>query len=236
MKIKLVLLWFVLLVFNLAYAQTPEKPVQVVDSLYKEDQFYAGLTYNILVNRPGGVSQTGFSLGLQAGFIKDMPLNKRRNLALGLGIGYSYNLFNQNLGVFEGPENDLSYIVLDASYELEYSRNSYFLHMVEVPFQIRWRTSTASDYRFWRIYTGFNVGYVFHSITKFKGEIGKERLRNTEGFNKLQYGLTLSAGYNTWNFYVYYPLNTLFEDANTFLTQEHIDMKSIKLGLIFYLL
>ena len=38
--------------------------ITVIDSLYREDQFYIGLTYNLLQKRPKGVSQNSFSSGL----------------------------------------------------------------------------------------------------------------------------------------------------------------------------
>ena len=228
--------WFGFLNITFAQEETAMPP-KVVDSLYKEDQFYFALTYNILVDLPEGVRQSGFSLGLKGGFIKDMPLNKRRNVALGIGIGYSYNSYNQNIGILKDENNVANYLVLDDSYELDYSKNNFYQHIVELPVEFRWRTSTPSDYRFWRVYTGFKIGYVFSSITNFKGEAGDFRYTDIDGFENLQYGLTLSAGYNTWNFYVYYALNPIFKDGvKTYLTQENIDMSAIKLGLIFYLL
>ena len=42
---------------------------QVIDSLYREDQFYLGITYNLLNNKPNEVKQNGFSSGFNFGFI-----------------------------------------------------------------------------------------------------------------------------------------------------------------------
>ena len=44
---------------------------------YLEDQFYVGVGYNFLVEKPKDVVQRGLSYSLQAGFIRDIPLNKR---------------------------------------------------------------------------------------------------------------------------------------------------------------
>ena len=74
-----------------------EEGEKIVDSLYREDQFYAGVTYNLLGKMPSGVSQNGFSSGFHLGFIRDMPINEKRNIAFGLGVGYSTNSFNQNI-------------------------------------------------------------------------------------------------------------------------------------------
>jgi len=72
MKISIFIICFAF-VFQYSFSQEIEnKPV---DSLYKEDQFYAGLTYNFLGNKPINLSQSGFSFGFHFGFIKDMPIN-----------------------------------------------------------------------------------------------------------------------------------------------------------------
>jgi len=200
---------------------------------YREDQFYASVTYNLLNSKPNNVSQNGFSSGFHFGFIRDMPINKRRNFAIGLGIGLSTNSYNQNLSILE-VNNELEYTIIVEN-EVNVSKNKFTTYLVEVPLEIRWRTSTATDYNFWRIYSGFKVGYLLYNSTKFKSDGGDQNLSNLQNFNKLQYGLTLSAGYGTWNFHVYYGLNSIF-DSNAKLNEEVIGMKSIKIGLMFYIL
>lgn len=200
---------------------------------YREDQFYASITYNLLNFKPDGVSQSDFSSGFHFGFIRDMPINERRNFALGIGLGLSTNSYNQNLSILE-TNNNLVYLIIDES-EVNVSKNKFTTYLVEMPLEIRWRTSTAIDYNFWRIYTGFKVGYLLYNSTKYRSEAGDQNLSNLDDFNKFQYGLTLSAGYGTWNFNVYYGLNSIFND-NAKLNGETIDMKSFKIGLMFYIL
>ena len=53
------------------------------DDLYREDQFYFGVTYNLLGKMPQEMSQNGFSSGFHLGFIRDMPINKNRNITFG---------------------------------------------------------------------------------------------------------------------------------------------------------
>ena len=52
---------------------------KVIDPKYREDQFYLAITYNLLGNKPDNVTQTGFSSGFHLGYIRDLPLNERRN-------------------------------------------------------------------------------------------------------------------------------------------------------------
>ncbi len=200
---------------------------------YREDQFYASITYNLLNNKPDDVSQSGFSSGFHFGFIRDMPINERRNFAIGLGLGISSNSYNQNMSILE-INDELEYSIIDES-EINVTKNKFTTYLVELPLEIRWRTSTAIDYNFWRIYTGFKVGYLLYNSTKYRSEAGDQNLSNLDDFNKFQYGLTLSAGYGTWNFHVYYGLNPIFND-NAKLSGETIDFSSIKIGLMFYIL
>ncbi|WP_345168755.1 porin family protein [Algibacter aquimarinus] len=225
-----VLLCFILFI-NTIFAQ--EIVNKTLDSLYREDQFYFGVTYNILSNSPDDLSQAGFSSGFHLGFIRDMPINKKRTMALGIGLGYSTNSYNNNLLINNDDFGAFSYTILEDGNT--YSKNKFSTHLVEIPLEFRWRTSTASDYNFWRIYTGFKFGYLFSNTTKYEGDLGNIKLNNIDSFNNLQYGLSLSVGYNTWNIYVYYALNPVFTD-DVLLNGNNLDINTLKVGLIFYIL
>ncbi len=211
-----------------------ETETKVLDSLYKEDQFYIGVTYNLLAYKPKGISQNGFSSGFHFGFTKDMPINKRRNMAIGLGLGLSFNSLNHNLLIDKKEDSSIEFSVLNDS-ETSFSKNKFSMHLLEVPLEFRWRTSTAEDYKFWRIYTGFKFGYVFANGSKFKGEPTNIKLNNIDAFNKFQYGINLSVGYNTWNLYAYYALNPIFKSESK-INGSTIDAKALKIGLMFYIL
>jgi len=214
--------------------ESEEVETKVLDSLYKEDQFYIGVTYNLLAYKPKGVSQNGFSSGFHFGFTKDMPINKRRNMAIGLGLGLSFNSFNHNLLIEKKEDNTIEFNVLNDA-ETAFTKNKFSMHLVEVPLEFRWRTSTAEDYMFWRIYTGFKFGYVFSNGSKFRGDPRNIKLNNIDAFNKFQYGINLSVGYNTWNFYAYYALNPIFK-SDSKINATTIDAKALKIGLMFYIL
>jgi len=200
------------------------------DSLYREDQFYLSVTYNALINLPNNVSQNSFSTGVHLGAIRDFPLNKRRNIALALGLGYSFNSFNQNIRI--SGSNPTTYTTIEDS---NYSKNNFYQHFLEAPLEFRWRTSKADSYKFWRVYTGLKLGYLIASKSVFDDGSTLESQRNLKDLNRLQYGLTLSVGYNTWNGYIYYGLNPVFDHVSTTSLQP-IDMTALKIGLIFYIL
>ena len=200
---------------------------------YREDQFYISVTYNLLSSKPNNVNQSGFSSGFHLGFIRDMPINKERTVAIGLGLGLSSNSYNQNIAITEAA-NNTTFNIIDES-EINVSKNKFTTYLLEVPLELRWRKSTATTYNFLRIYPGFKVGYLLYNSTKLKSDSGDVKLSNIDSFNRLQYGLTLSVGYNTWNFHAYYGLHPIFKNSKL-SNGEAINMNAFKIGLMFYIL
>ena len=222
-------------VSSMLFAQQPkEADTTFVDNKYREDQFYLSVTYNLLGKKPREIKQSAFSSGIHFGFIRDFPFNERRNKAVGIGLGLSINSYNQNMLISQDSDGNYNYQIIDEN-EITIKRNKFTTYLIEIPFQYRWRTSTAKDYNFWRVYSGVKVGYLFHNSSKFKGSMEDVKFSGIDDFNKLQYGLTLSAGYSTWNFSVYYGLNSIFKDTAR-LDGKSIDMNSVKIGLMFYVL
>lgn len=184
-----------------------------------------------MLNKPDNVTQRNLSYGLQMGLIKDIALNRDRTIALGFGLGYAVNSYYSNLVASE-TGNAINYSVMPSNDD--FKRNKLETHMIEVPFEFRWRNSTASDYKFWRIYAGLKLGYVVGGRSKFVSLEDKQSFYNTD-IQKFHYGLTFNFGYNTFNIHVYYSLNNLFNDS-VVVNTEDITMKPLRIGLIFYIL
>ncbi len=218
-------------VFSQENTSTENAPKVKIDSLYREDQFYFGFTLNTLQNKPEGLIQDKFSSGFLAGFLRDMPINKRRTVAIAAGLGFSYNNYNQNLAISK-PNDTPVYTIIDQ--DVTYNKNRFTQFLVEVPLEFRWRTSTYESHKFWRIYGGFKMGYLIYDKSIYKDDQSKIVVTNNNDFNKFQYGTYISAGYNTINVYAYYGLNPLFQTAKT--NTESIDMNSVNIGIIFYIL
>jgi hypothetical protein len=202
------------------------------DSLYREDQFYFNFTYNNLYKKPALLTQNQFSAGLSGGFLRDMPINKDRTLAIAAGIGYSYSGYNTNLLLTQTSTGQIDYQITPQS--TNYSKNKLVLHHIEIPLEFRWRNSTANNHRFWRIYTGFKISYLLNSKYTFTSTTSEVTIKNNTDLNKISYGATLAAGWNTWNIYVYYGFNTLFKNKQ--IGTENLDIKTLNIGLQFYIL
>ncbi|MET2983599.1 porin family protein [Aureibaculum conchae] len=202
----------------------------IVDNQYLEDQIYVGLSYILMNNLPKGISSNGFSNSLAFGFIKDLPLNERRNFALGIGLGYGRHTYYQNLKITK-VENITEFGIAD-----NFKNNKFSMHTLEMPIELRWRTSTINKYKFYRIYFGGKISYAFATNSRFReNDKNSIKVNGIDELNKLQYGLTLSMGYGTWNVNVYYGLSDLFSNANLSETTP-IKIRDFRVGLIFYIL
>jgi len=211
-------LFLVLLISSCVKAQSDST---FVDDKYFEDQIYLNLTYISLLNTPPPISQSGFSFGLGGGFIKDLPVNSRRNVAFGVGLGYGFNNYYFNVR-FENEDPNEDRTTLNSK---------IMLHVVELPLEFRLRTSTSTRYKFWRFYPGFKISYAFaENLT-----LGKDADFEVEGvaqYNDFLYGLTFSAGYNKWNIHLYYGLNDLITNAEG--NDYEFAITDFRIGLVFY--
>tara|TARA_B100000497_G_scaffold49441_1_gene56976 strand:+ start:126 stop:827 length:702 start_codon:yes stop_codon:yes gene_type:complete len=222
-----------LLFFISSYAQ-----LENLDDNYREDQIYFGVFYNSLINGPSDFNQNKFSSSISLGFIRDIPLNKERNFGLGLGLGLSTSSYHNNLNI-SVDSNNLEYLTIQDSDT--FNKNKWALNEIEFPFEIRWRTSTSENYKFWRIYFGIKTSYIFSSKSVYEsnanevsGLIRNEKIRDLP-FSKFQTGFTLNAGNNTWNLGLYLGLQPLFKDNFIKKNQMIKNIKQFKVGLVFYI-
>lgn len=195
-----------------------------IKSTYWEDQLYIQVTYNTLFNQPDDVASSDFSYGISFGYIKDIPLNKKNTFAAGIGIGYDYNLFTHDL-VLDNTE---------FSIDSEVSSNRLKTHNIEFPIQLRWRTSDAVNYSFWRVYAGVRLSYNLFNKHSYTLNDQNVSYNNIDTYNKFQTGLELSVGYGAFTLYTYYGLSSIYENVSH--QGNDIETKILKLGLIFYLL
>ena len=225
---KSILLFLILLTSIQGFTQEVKDSL-FVDSNYLEDQLYFSVSYNQFVNQPNALIGSGFSYGLNTGYIKDISLVKSGKLAVGIGIGYAFDSFKHGYKIT--TQNNTVVVDVDPSIV---NTSGLKVHSLEFPFEIRWRTSTANKYKFWRVYTGFKISYNLKNTIDYTTNNVLNTYTNIERFNKIQYGLTLAAGYSTFNFSLYYGLTPLFKSSS--LGTNPINTKVLKLGLIFYIL
>ena len=200
-----------------------------IGDAYAEDQIYLSVAYSQFNTQPSIITKSNFSYALSGGYMKDIILNKAGTIAIAAGVGYGFDFFNHKLKVeeFNG--------------ETVFSRNNtssdnvFKAHNLEFPFEFRWRTSTATKYNFWRVYGGIKFLYNLRNQFQFTDANSKYiKYSNISSYNKLQYGLTISAGYDAFNINIFYGLTPIYKNAT--INGEAINTKILKFGLTFYFL
>jgi hypothetical protein len=224
--VKNLLLSFFILFTSVVFSQ---EDINIdVDSLYREDQMYATFSLNLVQNRPAGFSKHSLSSGLSVGFLRDMPFNKKRTWAIGAGLGYSYNNLKNNIKI-DNSSNTLNYTI-----DNTFDKNKLVLHQLDLPIEIRWRNSTFESHKFWRIYGGFKISYLFADKSVFKSSTEDITVRNNNDLSKIKYATYLSVGNNTGNIYVQYSLSPIFKDVQ--LNNKKLELSSLNIGFVFYIL
>ena len=195
---------------------------------YREDQIYFSVYYNSLGSELDNFKENKFSSSFNIGFIRDIPISKSGKFALGLGVGYGTNSFNNNMKL---SSNDQSLYELLSNRDAP-TKNTFNFSEIQFPLEIRWRNSSPSNYKFWRIYAGLKYSKVIQSAFKHVSSQENYKLTNLP-INLDQLGLTLNIGYNTWNIGLYKSLRPFFNKNIQSLPQ---GLEQFKVGLIFYIL
>ena len=201
-----------------------------IDSLYREDQFYAGLNYNSIVKKPSGLTQEKISFGFSAGFLRDMPINKARTVAIATGIGFTFNNYLQDMAITGTNENAV-YTIQTSGFD----KNRFEQFRVELPLEFRWRKSTSQEFQFFRIYGGFKLSYLLLDKSVFDDGNDKIVIKNNKDFEDFLYGVYLSLGYSAFNLQIAYNFNSLFKSSAQ-IDSTPITMNALNLGIVFYIL
>ncbi|MEM1259019.1 MAG: porin family protein, partial [Bacteroidota bacterium] len=150
--------------------------------------------------------------------------------------GYATNSYYTNMLAIE-LDQSIAYRLTNENESFD--RSKFETHALEFPFEIRWRTSNSVDYKFWRIYAGVKVEYLFSRRSKLIADDLRLFTGNTTFSNpnieQWQYGLMLNFGYNTWNLHLYWGLSD-FLDGNALFENQVLTITPLRIGVIFYIL
>ena len=194
---------------------------------FREDQIYFSVAYPYFSDAPGEHIQNKLSYSFSLGFVRDMPVNKKRTLALGLGLGWDVATVFNNMRLVVEDSSISASIIQDA-----YQKNTLTMQTLAVPFELRWRNANETKHAFWRIHTGVSV----HMPLRFRANYTSSEGIQTNIF--LPYEKTLLRwnahfGFNTWNISIAHDLQPWAVYATP---NRSFDIRFTKIGLIFYIL
>lgn len=196
---------------------------------YREDQLFFNFSALSLLNKSEGLQRSGFSYNITTGYYRDVPINKRGSLAFAMGAAYRY----YSLQLFNQPgDSQEPIVVLPDGQNLE--NISLKIHSIQLPVEFRWRSSTATKYTFWRIYTGFSFNYLMVPEYKFTSNQTKQKLNARDQVRNWEYGPHLNVGYGFWNFHMFYSMTGVFDDELQ-MAQPWADVNYLELGISWYI-
>ena len=198
-------------------------------TFYRKDKIYFGSSFILLNSEQEKFKRQGISKHFQIGFVRDFPLISSRKLAIGLGLGYSFQNYNSNLVSFNVNDGSTIFIV---NYTLN-QKSKLSFNFIEFPISLRLRNHPHGDHQFERVYTGLKFQRNF--LTKVKYVTGNIKNISNE-VNNWNKELYLSFGYNVLNFYFSYSLNQIMKNLYNQYSGRSFNLRSIKIGLIFYIL
>ncbi len=198
-----------------------------IDYKFREDQFYATIAHQVFVNRPSDIAQNSFSPEIRIGFLRDMPINQSRQLAIAPGLGLSYKNINTSASFSKFNTKDNFGNVV-------YNKQSINQFLVEFPLELRFRASTPTTHEFFRSHLGVKAAYLFWHQSSFSG-FDSFTINNRNDFNSLLWDVYIAVGFNTLNAYFSYGLNPMLKNQENF-EGTSINFKRLSFGLMFYIL
>lgn len=232
--LKRVFLLVLLLECVITVAQESNPNESLAEEFYREDQFYIALSYDLLSEVPEAVATRGLIGGVQLGFVRDWPLSSQGNWALGTGIGLGYDRYGQNI-IAQSSQGALpSWTIEQSPSAIE--ANSLQITALEFPLELRWRTSDAQTYKFWRVYAGAKWSQHLSAKTVFKGPDNSETLTDLPQLRRGIWYATFSFGYGIFNAQIQWGLTPLLREVQDSATEQSIGLRPIKLGIMFYIL
>lgn len=232
MRSRFIIFFLITTINSFAQDVKTTAPATELDSLYREDQFYCGVSFNLMQNKPQGYQSSKIAPTFTAGFLRDFPVNKNRTKAIGVGLGVTYNKFAHDLIVLEN-EGTIEYT--SPAFGVEIDRNKLEQITVDIPLELRWRTSTPKGHEFFRIYSGLKLSYLVFSKSKFVSNEQTVVIFGNNDLTKLRTSAYVAFGYNTWNVLVSYGFSPIFK-SNAKLNGQEIGLNNLNIGVMFYIL
>jgi hypothetical protein len=231
---KHVINWSFILLSGLTVAQESAPINSGAREFYREDQFYIALSYDLLSEVPASVATRGLIGGFHFGFIRDWPINGQGTWSVGTGIGLGYDRYGQNVIAQSSQGADPIWTIEQSPSAID--NNSLQITALEVPIELRWRTSDARTYKFWRLYAGAKWSQHVAARAVFTGPEGSETLTDLPQLRKGIWYATVAFGYGIFNAQLQWGLTPLLLEVQDSETQQSIGLRPIKLGIMFYIL
>lgn len=133
------------------------------------------------------------------------------HLGIAYGLGISSTNVNSNAR-FDQINNNT---ILNPIDSMQYNMNKLSTNYIEIPLELRFRTSHIHNGNRFKIAIGAKAGYLLQDHLKFVSDIIKEKFYNTPNINPFRFCATGRIGYGKFSLTGFYGLNTLFKSGSS---------------------
>ncbi len=218
---RVIVLSFILLFTNLCGAQGLFEYFKLTaddDGPEKFDRIAVDFNWDSWLNTPENIKTGNYSIGVNAYWYKDIPLNPRSTVALAIGLGVGSHNVHHNGQFLTLDSAGTSFTGLyPLPKETTWRKNKYTATYLDLPLELRFRNmyieSRRKDagYRTFRFYPGFKFGVLVNDHTKWRDDNIKYKIYNLKNTNWFRYGVTARLAFGKIAFTGYYSLTPLFQ-------------------------
>jgi hypothetical protein len=180
------------------------------------DRLVVDLTFDQWLHDENGLKLKWHSRGFNTYFMYDIQLGKKKKLfSVAPGLGISTSSIFHNAIVSEDTVNGTTFTI-DPTITDNYKKNKFGLTYVDIPLELRFRSTPNAKNKSWKFALGFKAGVLIDSKVKVKQEDANGNMKiykekRYSDLNRFRYGATVRFGYGPFNFFGFYSLAKLFD-------------------------
>lgn len=185
-------------------------------------------SYLSLLNAPSELKTNWKSNAWAIQLMGQEDLGKKSHFSFGYGVGFSNFNYHNNLRITTTPSSGAQYYWLPA--DSNYTKNTFSTSFIDVPLELRYRSSATKNGRYFRLYFGALAGIRVNSKSHFVVGDYSVKHHNLSDLPRWHYGLYARTGFWVFNLYVCYNLNPTFAKTPASFT-DLSGMHSLQVGL-----
>ncbi|MBN2682385.1 MAG: outer membrane beta-barrel protein [Bacteroidales bacterium] len=211
---QFLLIFLLILLSNSVFSQEKSDRERIMTN----EAFILNIAQLNWLNAPKGMEIKPNST--EIGFYSMTPiLGKRFNISLATGFGFVAQNVKSNVFPAFNPNGITSLEKIPES--IEYRNNKMTNVYVDIPFELRIRTTPNRKQKNFKIAAGVLVGYKLQSYHKYQGEdyhtysfgeyikFKEYRIKNV---SDLRYGIYGRIGYGKFSFFGFYSMSKVFQE------------------------
>lgn len=184
------------------------------------------LTFDNWDKTPEGIElKGGRSRGVNIMFTDEAQFAKG-HMAFAWGIGFSSQNFHTNGQYYQDNNADTSGFTPYPD-SVKYDLNKLSLNYIDIPLELRFRTSADTKGRHLKLALGFKLGVLVNAHTKFDDGDIKYKTYHLDNIPDLHYGLTARLGFGRIGVSYFRSLTMLFADG------EGMEITPYSIGISF---